>query len=570
LRKEKVVKRKVSTVMRDGTILPADLYLPDATGPFPTVVERTPHYKERDFSPPLFKYLAERGYAVLAQDSAGRWHNEGVIRPFFSVDWTDAEDGYDTIEWAANQPWCNGLVGGYGYSYASWTLWTLAAKKPPHLVTLFTGGMAPKTTDWQLGGVFRIGRQLQWTLGPMASDTQHKFEKPYGPDSYKGYWNQKENIDREKWLWFLPIKELPQEILGGMQERFHDWLDNIHEDRWHLNRNFEKINLPIFHRTSWYDRLSRTVNMFEGMQRRGATEEARKNQRMIIGPWSHSINQILPRKIGAVNFGPEAELDLYELIGKWFDYWLMEKKNNIIETAPIRLFIMGANEWRDEKEWPLKRARPTDFYLHSNGKANTPYGDGILSIKPPPTKEIPDSYTYDPRNPVMSLFSFSCHDEPHDQRALDHRHDVLVYQTDFLPKPIEVTGVPILILYASSSAQDTDFTVKLIDVWPNGFAQDLCYGIIRARFREGYQNAKVMKLGKIYKFEIKLLPTSNLFQAGHRIRLDISSSDFPNFDRNHNTGGNDYAESTLVVARQIVFHEGEYASRIILPIIKIT
>jgi len=566
---KKVIHRAdIQTQMRDGRTLPADLYLPaDADGPFPTVVERTAHYKERAFTPPIFHHLAERGYAVLAQNTAGKWKEEGDVHPFFSTDWTDIEDGYDTIEWAASQPWCNGKVGGFGYSYPSWCMWMLAPTRPPHLVTLFTGGQAPRTTDWQLGGVFRTGRQLQWTVGPMATLLQgREAEPPHGPATYKGYWHQKEHIDREKWLWYLPMKDLPPEFIGGLKARFNEWLDHIHEDRWHIIDSFEQITVPIFHRTSWYDHLSRTAEMFTGMRTRGGTEEARKNQRMIIGPWSHSISGILPRQVGEVDFGPEAELDLDGLMTRWFDYWLKGEENGIMDTAPVRLFVMGAGRWREEDQWPPAGAKPTDFYFHSRGGANTPFGDGTLSRRKP-ADEKPDTYVYDPRDPVMTLYGHSCQHEPHDQRVLDHRRDVLVYQTDPLDEPVEVIGVPVLTLHASSSARDTDFTVKLIDVWPDGFAQDLCYGILRARFRHGFDAPRLMKPGTVYELTIELLPTGNLFQRGHRIRVDVSSSNFPDFDRNHNTGGDDYGETTLVAAEQTVFHDGSRPSRISLPVV---
>jgi hypothetical protein len=227
---------------------------------------------------------------------------------------------------------------------------------------------------------------------------------------------------------------------------------------------------------------------------------------------------------------------------------------------------MGANKWRDEDEWPLRRAQATNFYLHSDGRANTPRGDGSLNLGSP-SEEPHDSYVYDPRDPVMSLFAPSGHDEAHDLRVLDHRHDVLVYQTEPLETPVEVTGVPVLTLYAASSAPDTDFIVKLIDVHPDGFARNLCYGVVRTRFRDGFDRPTLMNPGEVYKFTIELLPTSNLFKAGHRVRVDLSSSDFPNFDRNHNTGKEDWADPELATAQQMVFHDAGRPSCIILPVV---
>ena len=561
-----IEKSSVETIMRDGTVLGADLYLPEGDGPFPTIVERRPHYKAYD-QEPLFTFLAENGYAVLLQNAADRWRIERDVRPFFTYGLTDADDGFDTIEWAAAQDWCDGKIGGYGFSYPAWCQWMLAAEKPPHLVAMFNGGMTPRTTDWQMGGVYRIGRQLQWTLGPMAADTQWWFEEPHGPDSYDAYWNQKNTIDRDKWLWYLPQKDLPLEMIGGIRERYVEWLDHMHEDRWKLDQNFGKIDIPVFHRTSWYDRLSRTVEMFTGMQKLAPSEETRAAQRMIIGPWSHKGSHLLPRQVGEVDFGPAAEQNVFDWIVPWFDYWLKGIQNETMDSAPVRLFVMGKNEWRNEQEWPLSRALQTEFYLHSDGSANTPAGDGSLTVDVP-QNEPSDNYSYDPRDPVMTLFHNESQDEPHDQRVLDHRRDVLIYQTEPLDSPIEVTGVPQITLYASSSARDTDFTAKLIDVYPDGFSQDLCYGIVRARFREGFDTPKLLEPGVVYEYNIELMPTSNLFQKGHRIRVDISSSDFPNFDRNHNTGGDDYGETDLVVADQTVFHDRDYPSRITLPVVE--
>ena len=562
-----IEKSSVETIMRDGTVLGADLYLPEGDGPFPTIVERTAHYKDRVFSNPLFTFLAENGYAVLAQNTADRWRIERDVRPFFTYGLTDADDGFDTIEWAAAQDWCDGKIGGYGFSYPAWCQWMLAAEKPPHLVAMFNGGMTPRTTDWQMGGVYRIGRQLQWTLGPMAADTQRWFEEPHGPDSHDAYWNQKNTIDRDKWLWYLPQKDLPLEMIGGIRERYVEWLDHMHEDRWKLDQNFGKIDIPVFHRTSWYDRLSRTVEMFTGMQKLAPSEETRAAQRMIIGPWSHKGSHLLPRQVAEVDFGPAAEQNVFDWIVPWFDYWLKGIQNETMDSAPVRLFVMGKNEWRNEQEWPLSRALQTEFYLHSDGSANTPAGDGSLTVDVP-QNEPSDNYSYDPRDPVMTLFHNESQDEPHDQRVLDHRRDVLIYQTEPLDSPIEVTGVPQITLYASSSARDTDFTAKLIDVYPDGFSQDLCYGIVRARFREGFDTPKLLEAGVVYEYNIELMPTSNLFQKGHRIRVDISSSDFPNFDRNHNTGGDDYGETDLIVADQTVFHDRDYPSRITLPVVE--
>lgn len=562
--KQFTVQENVPAPMRDGTILRSDVYLPRATGPFPTLVTRTPYDKQNPRTAPMFEGLADAGYAVVAQDIRGRWASDGDFYPLFNADWKDGEDGYDTIEWAAAQSWSNSKVGTFGYSYPSFTQWALAPTKPPHLVTMFTGGFAPRSTDWMFGGIFRPGRQLQWTLGQMAPDTQRFLEAPYGPTTVEEYMHLEANVTRQKWLWFLPYKDFPLEAIGSLQDRFHDWLANITKDVWRFADNYGKIDLPIHHRTGWYDRMIRTVDMFNGMREHGPTEQARRNQRIIIGPWTHTAD--LARKTGAVDFGPEAEVDYFSLIIPWFDYWLKGVQNGVMDTPPVRMFVMGANKWRYEEEWPLKRAKATDYYLRSNGSSNTPQGNGSLSLSSP-SEESYDTYTYDPRDPVMSLFASTGHDEAHDLNALSYRRDILVYQTEPLEAPIEVTGLPVLTLYAASNAPDTDFMVKLVDVHPDGFAQNLCYGVVRARYRDGFDQPSLMTPGEVYKFIIELLPTSNLFKAGHRIRVDISSSDFPNFDRNHNVGKEDWTDPELRTANQTIFHDSSRPSYITLPVI---
>lgn len=572
------VEQNVITPMRDGTLLRADVYLPDRVVPigqvgridssngFPTLVCRTPYDKSRESDVERYRGLANHGYAVVVQDKRGRWESEGLYRPMYGSEFDDPEDGYDTVEWAAEQSWSNGKVGTFGYSYPSWAQWMLAPLMPPHLVTMFTGGMGPKTTDWEMGGVFRPGRALQWLIGLMAPDTQKWLDEPQGPNTVADYQAIARIANREKWLWFLPWSELPLEAIGGLREGFQDWLQNHHKDRFGFIGKFSQIDLPVFHRTGWYDRLVSTTDMYNHMISEAPTVRARSNQRLFIGPYSHANE--MPSVTGDMDFGPNAETDWVELASFWFDYWLKGSQNGVMDGDPVNIFVMGANKWRREQDWPPKRIVDVEFFMHSHGGAMTPDGDGKLSPEGPGA-ETADSYVYDPRNPVMSLYLPNGQDGPFDQSINAHRRDILVYQTAPLAQAIEVTGNPVLRLYASSDAIDTDFTVKLIDVYPDGKAINLCYGFQRARFRNGLDEPiELMTPGEIYEFELALLPTSNLFKAGHRIRIDISSSDYPNHDRNHNTGREDWQDAELSVARQTVFHDAARPSRIILPVIK--
>ena len=560
------VTYNVVTPMRDGTRLRADVYLPkDQEGPFPTLVCRTPYDKSRKWGVPEYEGLVNAGYAVVAQDMRGRWASEGEWIPFFVPGWTDAEDGYDTIEWAAEQTWSNGKIGTFGNSYRSWTQWALAPTRPPHLEAMWAGGMGPRTTDLEVGGVLRTGRVIQLVFGMLATDTQKWLEKSAGPDNVDWWESLHDTVNRDKWMWFLPYKDLPEEALGGLGDYFKDWLANHQRETWRFDDDFPKIDIPVFHRTGWYDRLVGAAKMFSGMQQNAASETARANQRLIIGPWAHDNNNT--GKWPEFDFGPAAEVPNTDLQVNWFDYWLKGIDNGVMDAAPAQIFLMGANEWKSAQEWPPAEAQEVSWHLSSGTGANTPDGDGELTpeISDSPN---PDRYSYDPRDPVMSVYGVNTHDAPRDLRVMDHRRDILVYQSAPLDNAVDVAGYPKVTLWASSDALDTDFIVRLVDVHPDGFAQNLCYGILRARFREGLDSPKLLTPGELYELEIDMLPTCNRFLAGHRIRLDVTSSDFPNFDRNHNTGGEDWAESDLRVARQTVFHDAVRPSRLTLPVMQ--
>ena len=569
------IERDVEARMRDGVILRADVARPRARGRFPVLLTRTPYGKCVD------RRLAAAGYVVVAQDMRGRYASDGMFTPKFMPGYQDAEDGYDTVEWSAGLAYSNGKVGVFGISYPSWASWELASARPPHLVAMFNGGLATRLTDWELGGVLRIGRVQQWLFSTLAPDLRRRqgLGPPHTPVEARARFDK----DREKPLWFVPQKALPDEFAGGCREIWHYWLDHHHEDIFDFCKRHSQVDVPVLHMTGWHDRLVLTVDHFTGMQQNGRTEATRRAQRLVVGPWSHGSNG--PRRVGEMDFGRTAEVDFTALMIRWFDTWLKGEDKGMLQTAPVRYFVMGENRWHEAETWPLPEARPRAYYLHSGGSANTPAGNGRLSQRAPacrasgrpaesaqagagrPEKEAPDRYTYDPHDPVMSLFYPSAQDAPYDQRQLAGREDVLVYQTLRLRKGVRVVGRPEVRLFAASSVRDTDFIVKLIDVYPDGFAHQVCYGIVRARFRESFDRPSLLRPGKVYEYRIQMLPTANLFREGHRIRIDVSSSDFPNFDRNHNTGGDDYAETTFQVAHQEVFHDAGRPSRVILPVV---
>jgi len=368
---------------------------------------------------------------------------------------------------------------------------------------------------------------------------------------------------------------LPDELLGGLGAHYRYALTHPGVDTFGWIGRHKDVRIPILHRAGWYDRFVRTTDGFIEMVRHAGSEGVRQGQRLLLGPWGHTTD--MSGCPGEMNFGPEGTVDRVALLLRWFDHWLKGAQNGVEAEAPVRLFVMGENRWRDEQEWPLARTRRVDMYFRSEGAANTPHGDGTLSLDPPGPSlvgengsAVADSFSYDPRDPVPSLTLLEDQDGAFDQRPLDWRRDVLVYQTAPLETALEVTGEPTVHLFAASSARDTDFTVKLVDVHPDGFAQNLCYGILRARFRNGYDAPELLEPGRVYELTIRLNPISNRFLVGHRLRVDLSSSDFPSFDRNHNTGGDGVTETEMVVARQTLFHDAARPSRISVPVIPIT
>ena len=351
-------------------------------------------------------------------------------------------------------------------------------------------------------------------------------------------------------------------------------------DRNVLHR-LEGVKVPALQIGGWYDLYpAGTLNLYNGMRDRGGSREARSNQRAIMGPWIHSASNMTVA--GDVDFGTASQLDLREVELAWFDRWLKGIENGADREGPLKIFVMGINRWRDEDRWPLERTEYTPFYLHSGGGANSAAGDGLLSRLGPGENGSDrdsihgapsDSFTYDPMFPVPTRGGGNCCD-PHlvpwgayDQREIEARSDVLVYTTEPLEHDLEVTGPVVLTLFASTDCRDTDFTAKLVDVFPDGRAINLTDGILRGRYRNGTDHQELLVPGQVYEFTVDLWVTSNVFRAGHRIRLEVSSSNFPRFDRNPNTGNPFGLDAELRAAHQTVYHDGARPSRLILPLI---
>ena len=555
------VKRNVAAEMRDGTVLRADVYRPAGKGTYPVLLQRTPY--DKSTAEENARLLAESGYVVVAQDKRGRYESNGEYVWMYEQDGQteDGEDGYDTVEWAARLPGSDGRVGTWGFSYPSWCIWRMAGTAPPSLAAIYSGGMAMSPTDMNFG-VFETARRLQWTYG-MAVDARRRIGDQSQPNARAEADTMWHEFERGKWIWYLPLGEIPDEVFSTLAGPLKKYMTEQNIDFWRFDKVHPKVKVATCNLTGWFDRLVGAIDHYAGMAENGP-ENLREQHRLVVGPWGHAT---MGRRLqGPLDFGPDADGTYVGEMTRWYDHVLKGVENGLGDEPPVKLFIMGENRWRFEDEWPLARTEYTDFYLDSGGSANTPRGDGMLSAESVGNGQ-PDEYDYDPRDPVMSLMDANGQAVARDQAPLANRRDILVYQTAPLEKEIEVTGPVTLKLWAASTAPDTDFTAKLIDVHPDGLAVNLTYGILRASYRNGMDKPSLIEPGRPYEYMVKLNPTGMLFQRGHRIRLDVSSSDFPNFDRNHNTGADFWSDAELRVARQTVFHDTERPSRLVLPVI---
>lgn len=551
------IDRNVPVQMRDGVLLRADVFRPSRAGTYPVLVMRTPYNKKGR----QFDRIVQAGYIVVCQDARGRFQSDGQWESFIRFDTHDAKDGYDTVEWAAKLPGSSGKVGTFGSSYNAFLQWRLAALRPPALVAMAAISITARLTDLEGLGTIRPGRRLKWWLSSMTPDSRKRANRS-GNHTKAAALRQWDADDGRRWLNFLPWSKLPAEAFEDETEPVQNWLKRPHTDPWKLHLDAAQTAVPNLDIVGWYDHCIGDVEMFKAIFQNGKTKLARRHSKVIIGPWSHAKRG--QSSYGNIRFGPNATYDLVAAQIRWFNYWLKGKQNGVDRDPPVRLFVMGENHWRDEQQWPLSRAKNYTLFLTSGGKANTPSGNGRLIEQKPPSVGK-DKFIYDPKNPVPSLHGPALFTIPADQRPLARRKDILVYQTEPLSERVEVTGNPVVELYAASSAADTDFFVRLIDIAPSGIARDVSLGMVRARYRNGVDKPKLIEPGKTIRYTIRMNPTSNAFLPGHRIRLDVTSSDFPNYDRNHNTPADQNADATLKTARQTVHHGGAHATRIILP-----
>jgi putative CocE/NonD family hydrolase len=565
--REVVVERNVPARMRDGTILYADIYRPKGDGPWPVLLIRQPYDKTQPegvtYAHP--GWYARYGYLVVSQDCRGRWASEGEWYPFKH----EEQDGYDTVIWAAGLPGSNGKVGMYGFSYGGATQLLSAVHQPPPLTAIMP---AFTSSDYYEGWTYRDGVlnhafTQSWSTF-LAQDTAHRLQ------DYELEGSLAAAMGNAWANYWMPPHFYP--FISQVAPYYYDWLKHDTYDdywkRWSIRPRYEQIKTPALHFGGWYDVfLEGLLENFVGLQARAGSDHARQNQKLVIGPWFHMPWHQQP---GEFDFGDDARNCADALQVLWFDKHLRGEANQLDQEPPVALFIMGQNKWRFENEWPLKRAKTTKFYLHSGGRANSLNGNGWLD-QAAPGDEMPDIFTYDPRLPVMSIGGHSCCVDTltpmgaFDQRAQERRNEVLIYTTEALAEDVEVIGTVRVTLYAASTAVDTDFTAKLVDVHPCGLAINVAEGIVRARFRESLEQPSLIEPDQVYEYNILVGSTAMVFKAGHRIRVEISSSNFPAFDRNSNSGKPlaQTSPADWFVATQTILHDNRYPSHIVLPVV---
>lgn len=592
-----VIERDVPVKMRDGVVLMTDIYRPDSHPgkKFPALLSRTPYNKGPTQTPEFpimyspFYYLnpiraASNGFIVIIQDVRGRWLSEGEFYPFL----TEAKDGYDTVEWVRKLPYCNGKVGMYGGSYVGITQWLAATKKHPSLLAISPIQTGSQCYDgWMYdGGVFRLLSMFGWALD-LSLDTLTRLSKGAQRRARKALNEGFARYAERKFVRPLPSKE---DSLRHTARYFYDWIKHPVQDdyweRWNIERFHASISCATLNIGGWYDPFLRsTIKNFINMRKIHGDDD----HRLVIGPWSHFPPYVV--KVGDADFGPEAYIDLDDLQLGFFEKHLKEKslslgrarpkknkdRRNSRREPPVMIFVMGKNKWREENDWPLARAQSTKYYLHSSFS---------LSEAPPGRisewgeerergrRQQYDAYTFDPNNPLPSLGGPNWNPDiqgPRDQRPLYTRDDVLLYKTPILKEDVEVTGPVRIELWISSSASDTDFASRLVDIFSDGYSRDLTSGILRASYRSSLKRREPLKPNKPYLLQIDMGATSNLFKRGHKIGVQISSSDFPAYDVNPNSGtrqGLGFSFDDMRPALQKIYRDPAHPSNLILPIVK--
>ena len=543
------VEYDVRVAMRDGVALSADVYRPAESGPHPAVLTLTPYNNNSDDALDEAWGYASRGYAYVTVDVRGRYDSEGEFNAWYD----DSEDGSDLIDWIAAQEWSDGRVATSGGSYSGMNQWLMARQNNPHHVAIL-GYVAPRDSFRDLvrwNGVPKLDLIYTWMMGM----------------------DGRVNQSRAGWNWSqamlgLPLHTLDQ-VVGRDMPVWRAWMENDTESAWwdpiSMHDSYANFDIPSFNVTGWFDgQVQGTSKHFASAVKTGEPGD----HVLIIGPWLHGVNR--NRTIGLRDYGPDAIIDLDGLRDAWLDHRLLGTPRP--DLPNVLYFLPVANEWREADAWPIPGTRFTEYHLASGGRANTLFGDGEL-VGRVPRSSGSDAFAYDPANPVPTVSSRTSGARGGiaqgsvDNRAVETRDDVLVYTGPVLDEPVEITGPIRATVYISTDVRDTDITVKLLDVYPDGRALNLSHGIARASFRTGYDRMEPIEPGEVYAIEVEMFPGSNVFEAGHRMRIEVSSSNFPNFARNLNTGKSSDTTSEMQLAHTRVHHSAEHPSHILLPVV---
>ncbi len=591
-----IIEQKIMMPMRDGIRLATDIYRPKTEEKVPIIFSKTPYNfnswgdGERQTRTVQRAYEAvKRGYAYVVQNERGRYFSEGE----WDILGVPTTDGYDAFTWMKNQPWSNGKVGTFGCSStAEWQMAVAALDHPSHAAMVPQGygaGVGRVGDYYEQGNWYRGGAQ-QMLFTAWLYGVEHDKFKPRIPagatqkdlirvSRFYDLAPENPQVDMSKALRHLPVTDILKNVNGKSEIYDKMILRKPSDPDWYeggLYHDDMDFGVPSFWFASWYDvSISPNLALFNHVRKNAKDPKIRENQYMVIAPTLHcrytraTENTIVgERSVG------DARLNYSEQIYAWFDLWLKGEENDFKEKTPrVQYYTMGSNKWQSAENWPPKTAKMTTFYLSSGGRANSLYGDGKLSTTQPGEENQPDGFTYNPMNPVPSHGGNVCctgnavEGGAFDQQAMETRHDILVYSTDPLEEGIEITGFIESTLYVSSDVKDTDFTIKLIDVYPDGRAYNLDETIQRVRYREGYDKEVFMEKDKVYKVDLTPMATSNYFEEGHQIRIEISSSNFPRFTRNLNTGGNNFDEKEGIIAHNKVHHSAAYPSQVRLPIV---